>query len=385
MVNTVINTAHWLQRTRKRKDLLLLMLIWAAVEIYLLATNGIKIDGEAARVIREANNLINTGHFSAPNFFLYFTEIALVYLKIKLGFGFGVIIFIQLLLNLIALNYLYKFMLDHYASARLAMIGCILFLLCFPHQLYNSFLYTESIFFSLSVIYSCYLLNTVQFNSKRIIVLLSLLLLLCITRPTGIFFLGASIIYIFSKLSGRLSLLKRTAIFIGLAAAGLFILNMILGMGGGIDIILPFREEHIICGEPTVAAQTSINESSNNNSLAGLFYYITHNFSQFSRLAWLKTKAFFGLTRPFYSTAHNIFITAYFYPLYIFIVLAIARFRKAIPVSFVYFISITLIFWLSVVFSCDEWHNRFFLGLTPFLIIPALYLFTKKKEADKVN
>ena len=252
-------------------------------------------------------------------------------------------------------------------------------------KIYNSFLYTESIFFSLSVIYSCYLLNTVKFNSKRIIVLLFLLFLLCITRPTGIFFLGATIIYLFSKLSGQLSLLKRTAIFIGLAATGLFILNMILGMGGGIDIILPFREEHIICGEPTVAYQTSINESSNNNSLAGLFYYITHNFSQFSTLAWLKTKAFFGLTRPFYSTAHNIFITAYFYPLYILIVLAMVRFRKAIPVFFVYFISITLIFWLSVVFSCDEWHNRFFLGLTPFLIIPALYLFTKKKEADKVN
>ena len=232
MANSAINTEHWLQKTWKRKDLLFLLLVWGAVQAYLLTTNGIKTDGEAARVIREANNLINTGHFSAANFSLYFTEIFLVYLKIKLGFGYAVIIFIQLLLNAIALTCLYKFMSVHYASAKLAMAGCILFLLCFPYQLYNSFLYTESIFFSLSIIYSCYLLTTVQFNTKRIIVLFALLLLLCITRPTGIFFLGASIIYLFSKLSGQLSLLKRTAIFFGLATVGLLILNMILGMGG---------------------------------------------------------------------------------------------------------------------------------------------------------
>ncbi|MEO6540298.1 MAG: hypothetical protein ABIN74_04880 [Ferruginibacter sp.] len=265
-----------------------------------------------------------------------------------------------------------------YSSKKLALLGCILFAFCYPYQLYNSFIYTESLFFSLSVIYSCYLLNSNPFTFKKITLLFLLLLLLCITRPTGIFFLGATIIYASIRLSNHISLLKRIAIFIALSAAGLYILNMLMGSGAGFDIILPFRDERIICEVPTLPYEVNIKTTSNNNSLYGLFYYITHNFEQFSRLAWLKSKAFFGLTRTYYSTGHNIFIVCFFYPLYVFIILAIARFKRTIPLSFIYFISLTVIFWLSVVFSCDEWHNRFFLALTPFLIIPALYLFTKK-------
>jgi len=267
-------------------------------------------------------------------------------------------------------------------SKNLAAICCILLVICYPYQVYNSFLYTESIFFSLSVIYSCFFLSIMRFNVKNIFISLLLLLLLCTTRPTGIFFAGASVIYLFFNLSRQISLLKRGLLFCALSAVVLFLLNIIMGSGGSIDIILPFKDERIICDVPTLPYNVNIKTSSNGNTLYGLFYYIIHNFDQFTRLAWLKTKAFFGLTRTFYSNGHNLFIIAYFYPLYLLILLAIGRFRMAIPVSFIYFISLTLIIWISVVFSCDEWHNRFFLPLTPFLLVPALYLFTKKQSPN---
>jgi hypothetical protein len=42
----------------------------------------------------------------------------------------------------------------------------------------------------------------------------------------------------------------------------------------------------------------------------------------------------------------------------------------------VFSLSLIFIFWISVVFSCDEWSSRFFLTLTPFLIAVALRHFS---------
>lgn len=368
------------QKIWDKKDWLILLVIWLVVQSFLLLTNGIKTDGEAIRVIGEANKLINSGHLSAPNFAMYFLEISLIYLKLKIGFGYEIIVLIHLFVNAFALYHFYHFLLNLYSSTWLALLGGILLLACYPYQVYNSFLYTESLFFSLSIIYSCYFLNIERFNTKNICTVLFLLLLLCITRPTGIFFAGASIVYLFFKLSDKMKAINRVFLFTALSAIALFVLNMLMGTGGGIDILLPFKDERIICEVPTLSYEVNIKTSSNSNSIFGLLYYIAHNFDQFTRLAWLKTLAFFGLYRPYYSFTHNLFIGSFFYPLYLFIVIAFFRFKKAIPISFIYFLTLIIITWLSVVFSCDEWHNRFFLTLTPFLIIPALYLFKKQSH-----
>jgi len=367
----------------RKKELISLLFVWLLIQSYLLITNGIKLDGEGSRFINEANNLISHGHLSATSYFMYFTEIFLIYLKLKTGFGYELIIFFQLLLNFFALFFLYTFLVKYYLSESLAAICCLLLIICYPYQIYNSFLYTESIFFSLSAIFSCFFLSISRFNVKNIFTCSLLLVLLCITRPTGIFFAGATVIYLFFILSSQISLLKRVLLFCSLSAVVLFLLNIIMGSGGSIDIILPFKDERIICDVPTLPYDTNLKTSSNGNTLYGLFYYIVHNFNQFSRLALLKSKAFFGLTRPFYSNGHNVFMITYFYPLYLLILLAIGRFKTATPVSFIYFISLTIIIWISVIFSCDEWHNRFFLPLTPFLLIPSLYLFTKKVLPNK--
>jgi hypothetical protein len=42
-------------------------------------------------------------------------------------------------------------------------------------------------------------------------------------------------------------------------------------------------------------------------------------------------------------------------------------------------LALTAIFWLAVIFSCDEWHNRFFLTLTPFFILAAMEALNQKR------
>lgn len=361
----------------KKKGLILLIIFWLLVQAFLLITQGINTGGESINKIQEAENLISGKGLSSKSDYLYLTEIFLIFLKLKAHAGYGAVIAIQLILNLSALIYFYKFLNSFYSSKILSFTGCLILLACFPYQIYNTFLYTESIFFSLSLIYSCYLLQLKKLSLPNIFILFLFLFLLCITRPSGIFFMAATIVYLFFFISKTINPVVKAAVFITVSCFALFILNYLMASGGGIDILLPFKDERVICGIPTLSYNADIKTVQNGNSLYGLIYYVTHNFSQFSRLALLKSKAFFGLVRPYYSYGHNVFLVIYFYTLYALIILNIIKINKKLPVAFIYFIALTVIYWLSVVFSCDEWHNRFFITLTPFFIIPALYLFNK--------
>ncbi len=381
----------WVLKISKQKEYICLFIFWLIVQSILLVTNGINIGGEAERIIREANNLHTVGSFSSNSFYMYLTEISLVYIiHTKLGLSYSFIICIQLLLNFTAVVSFYKFMCGFYDSKKLAYVGVALLLCCTPYQSYNSFLYTESIFFSLVIIYSCRLLKEKTFKIKNIILLIILLLLLMFTRPTAIFVLGATCVYLYFFFSKDVQIFWRIIIFLGLSTGSLLLLNFLIIESSskvrgdfGIDILEPFRYEHIICGVPTINNEADLKIVKNSNSLNGLLYYIFNNFQQFSRLALLKTKAFFGLQRNYYSTSHNIFIAVYFYPLYAFCLLAIFKFKKNTPIAFVYFIALILFFWFSVICSCDEWHSRFFLTLTPFFILGALYFF-KPKNAQRL-
>ena len=364
----------------KKNSLLLLIALWFLIQAIILYTQGIKTDGESFKPIGEAENLFSGKGLSAYSYYMYFTEIFLIYLKIKTGAGYEAVIAVQLILNFSALIYFYKFMNFFYQSKVIAFTGGCLLLVCVPYQIYNTFLYTESVFFSLSLVYSCYLLKIKKLSAINILIIFLFLLLLCITRPSGIFFMAATIVYLFFFISKTINPLLKGIIFIALSCFALIILNYLMGAGGAIDIILPFKDERIICDVPTLPYNLHLDIIPEGNSLKGLAYYVTHNFPQFFRLAMLKSKAFFGLVRPYYSTFHNTSLILYFYPLYVLILITIFKIKRKLPLAFIYFITLISIFWLSVVFSCDEWHNRFFLTLVPFFIIPALYLFNKKNS-----
>ena len=364
--------------TKINKQEWLLILFWVLLQSFIFFSNGIKVDGEALRFIRESKNLISNENFSTPIYFMYFIEIFLLYIKAKLSIGFGFIAIIQLSLNLFAFISFYRFIKEFYRSGNLAFIASLLFLICIPYQLYNSFIYTESIFFSLSILYSCFLLKIENFSLSNIIKIGFWLVLLCLTRPTGIFFFAATIAYWFFKNTAQINIFLRGLILILFSGIGLFILNKMMGSGTGVNILLPFKEEHIICDLPT-SLQHTTNNQTEGNSIYFLIKYIFENPSQFFKLAFLRTVAFFGLTRNYFSLSHNIFISFYFYPLYAIIIFGLIKFRRTLNISFAYFFSLIFMFWLAVIFSCDEWHNRFFLTLTPFIIILAILPISKFK------
>ena len=159
------------------------------------------------------------------------------------------------------------------------------------------------------------------------------------------------------------------------------LLNFALNSGGEFDFLLPYLDERIICGVPTIQHQHVIYVPVEKNSVQGLFYIITHHSSLFFRLATRRLMAFFGVVRPFFSLSHNLFIAAYFYSTYVFV---IAGFKKMVSFFLpqaAYFLTVIFFMVVTVMLSCDEWHNRFILGVLPFfLLLASGALIVKPKE-----
>ncbi len=354
-----------------RKNEIILFFIWLLIQFFILFFNGIISGGEAEKYINEANLIINQQPLSSPVYFMYLIEILLVFIKIKFSLSFAFIVIIHLILNALALFRFQQFLKKSFNSDKWAFWGSLLLLLCIPYQTYNSLIYTESIFFSLTILFSCFLLSIEQFKLKELTKITLFLIILCLTRPTGIYFVMASFLYVFSKTTKGTPVYIKTAALIIIPSIILFTLNLMMKNGKGVDVLRPFIQEHIICDVPTIKNSNQIAIQSN-PGLLNLFEYIFNRPLQFIRLGILKTVAFFGLIRPYYSIQHNIYLGLYFYGIYALILLGIIKRNLKIKNENIFYISLSGIFWLFVIFSCDEWHSRFFLTLTPFLILMSL-------------
>jgi hypothetical protein len=347
-----------------------ILFVWIVVQSSIIITSGINTNGEALRFIQEANHLLKNESFSTPIYFMYLLEIVLIFLKLKFSFSFSWIIGLHLLLNLFSVKVFYDFINKNAESERKALFGGLLLIICIPFQYYNSLVYTESIFFSLGIIYSCFLLGIRKFSILNYVEIFFFMILLCLTRPSGIFFVTATFIYIFLKELQHISFALKLMLLLIMIILIFSILNAMMKSGQGVNVLLPFKEEHIICDVATVVNpdRPIIGES----SLYSLVNYVINHPEKFLKLVWLRSLAFLGLMRPYYSIVHNAFLCLFFYPIYGVIIFHIIRTKCRFDWKYLYCLSLIFIFWLSVIFSCDEWHSRFFLTLTPFLILMAV-------------
>ncbi|MCC7400047.1 MAG: glycosyltransferase family 39 protein [Chitinophagaceae bacterium] len=358
----------------------ILILAWLIVQSLIFYRFGIVTDFEAVKYINEAKNLLENGTLSSPNFWMYSTQIFLIATAIKFNSGFLSVVIIQLILNIIATYVFYKFI-QKSANKTAAFILTLLLICNYPFQTFNTALQTESIFFSLSIIFSCYLLQLKKITLKNLSLVFLFIILIIFTRPTGLYFVPATALYLFFHFFRSFPVFLKLGIIVLISATFLYFLNAAIGSGGELDFMLPFRDESIICGVPALSYTHDIKVSENPNSIYGLIYYITHNFTQFIHLAWLRSKAFWGLFRSYFSLGHNLYLGLYFFPVYLLVLLSIREWCHKNRHTFLYCLSLVLITWAGVILTCDDWHNRFLLGMMPFiyiLSIPALKRITDK-------
>jgi hypothetical protein len=361
----------------------ILLLGWLLLNLFFLLHRGIFLEGESEKYILQARLLLATGKPETSNYWLYSTQIFLIAACFKLHVSLYAAVAIQLLFNAIATIFFYRTLLFLFKDRRTAFIGTALLLADYFYQEFNTFLYTESLFYSFTLILSCYLFHIRQLTIRKVLIVIGMLAVICFTRPTGILFLPPAFLYLFMVFFHTMSTPKKIALLGFLGITFLFLLNMALGSGGELDIMLPFRDERIICGVPTLPRALPIKTAANGNSVYGLLYYILHNTPQFLKMVWWRTRAFLGLCRTYFSLAHNGYLIIFFYTLHLFALLGLPYWFKRHTDVFAYLLSAFLLTWLTVTLTCDDWHNRFYLNISPFLIIlalPALQKLTKNRH-----
>lgn len=363
-------------KTPSQLGLAIILTVWSIIQGIFVFHHGIITTGEAEKYIIEAHTFLATGTVSSPNFWLYFTQTGLLAFAFKTGLGYSFVLIVQLLFSALATYSFYR-LLTRLFLPQTTIAGALLLLLNYPFQEFNVYLQTESIFYSFTILFSCYLLQLSKLTLLRFAGILAALVILCITRPTGILFIPITFIYLFFTFLKRIDTRIKIAITAGVAVIFIWVLNGLLGSGGELDFMKPYREEHILCGMSTLSQAASIQTTTNGNSLYGLAFYITHNFGQFLRLALLRCQSFFALVRPYYSKGHNIFLAVYFYPLYVLVLAGIRWWMRNHGHRYLYLSGLILITLGTTLLTCDDWHNRWLLSVSPWILLLALPVINK--------
>jgi hypothetical protein len=356
---------------------LILGVAWAIMQSILLYQFRIVTDFEATKYIEQANLLINNGSYSSNNFIFYSTEILLITACKKLQIGYWPVVAIQLLCNAISVFCFYKLTEKFTGKIRVAFWLTLLFIGMYYYHLYNVYLFTESLYFSFSIAFFYILMSIEKLSVRSLLVIAVGLSMLYFTRPVGIFFIPAAFLFLVFKFYPKKAVLIFSTAGLLLIVVFFFALNQSLNSGGELDFLLPYLDERIICGVPTISVPHKISMPVEKDSVQGLFYVITHHWRLFLALSVKRLLAFFGVLRSYYSLSHNLFIGAYFYSLYVLIFVGIRKWNKGKAPEICFILCLIFFTALTTALSCDEWHNRFILAILPFLLLLASLAFAK--------
>ena len=79
----------------KKNNQRILLLSWVLVQAILFAIYGVYAQEESYKYISQARILLATGNLETSNFWLYFTEIALIAFVMKFNLSYSIIVIIQ--------------------------------------------------------------------------------------------------------------------------------------------------------------------------------------------------------------------------------------------------------------------------------------------------
>ena len=348
----------------------ILILLWLLFFLLHLYFYGIVINLEAEKYIHEAQNIINKKGFSAIRFWFYSSTIFIIIVALKLKIGFTGAVIFQSAFNLSALLFFYKSI--YYIFNRSSLIPFIIIcvaILFSPYSSWNVFLYTESIFYSSILFLTATIVNhNYNKTNSGIYAIIIALTIAILSRPLGVLFIPAVIFYFYIGLSKKLKFIIIPITAIGIIIL-IYIINIIFTTTSDTTIILSAKQQCVVCGIlPYSNAKLILLKEGSQG--AQLYYYISHNFSNFASLALQRSYAFFFMIRSYYSTQHNILLLAFIIPIYTLSIISFFLKKEKIykPIFYFMLISITT-FALAIMLQCDDYHNRFILGLFPFFLI----------------
>lgn len=358
-----------------RQPLFLLGALFVVLHLALWLTKGISLDLEAEKYISQGKILFERGGLSESKYVFYLPVILLVWLCHWLHISVVWVALFQVLLSAVGQYYFFRLVKAN-AGQSAALLASLLLLVFLPLQLWNFFLYTDSIFISLTLIYFWIIYRHAGRGWAGNLFVLLMLMLLVVSRPHGLLFIPPTFIYyLLLAPSARQRWVTVAAGALVLMVMFLF-MNRIFTGGEDMDALKPFVEEHVICFVPQNPAGADLILQKTDSPVADIIYYAWHNPVHFLRLMALRLYSFFNLTRPYYSMIHNIGLLAFLIPMYLFALAGIRRaWYQQRPLVF-FFILFLILYPMGITFQCDDWHSRFTMMVIPLFIFFAVYALT---------
>jgi hypothetical protein len=353
------------------KNIVVAAIIYFLCSGFLLYKYGIQLGGEAEKYIDNANRIIQ--HEELRNGFFgifYFSYSLLVSFFVRLSLDLVFVAILQLILSFIAAHCLYKLLLHALDNKRVAFLFFCAYLLCYPVQKWNFFLYSESMHTSFLVIGTWVFYKAMSVGKYSAWTAFGLVMLIILfSRPVGIIFLFAILITLMIYCYRN----KKKALAFGLAFLSFTAIAAIANSPVA-AFVNPdsLKRMEVICQVPEANADSSYQEFNR----AGLYkaYLVIKNeigFGDFFTTGLKKLACFFSMYRSYYSWPNNLLLLCYciFYPFAL-----IGIFSKQ-PLAFSY-LRLLSIFYLAltsivIFFTCDDWANRFISPAFPFVLILA--------------
>lgn len=355
-----------------KTPLLFLATLWLVVHLIVYFHSGIRTELYDARgYIKSAGYFLEHGHFQVSYQFFYSLPILLIALCLKL-FQEGVIAFIilQCLLSAVATLAVYQAASTLFRNSIAGLFSAVIFLCWWDAVQWNTAVMTESIALSIT----CLILYAVTRFRPRVrdYLILVLLLFLCIvTRPTGALVMVGTIAFILTTLYQRN---RKTAFVIVAVISVIAMAFLAIVMLQYWDFTEQYEKGNIVTYMDHIEGQALYSEAmripgdlalppAHESSAQRIGYFISRNPAHFCKAFILKVSFLLSGIRPYYSVLHNVYSVLWLsliYVLYYFgyrvtINTAVRNFTIVIIIANCFLVGIATV----------DWDNRFYLPMQP--------------------
>lgn len=346
-----------------KRDWIVIAFVWAVIQIIFFWNDGINDSEEAIKYIRASREfLAGTKNFSLHD--IWYSGYMLLHVLIAmLGLPPKGMYVLQLILSFLSLVYFVRILSIWIEEKLILLLSALLYATCLIIQQWVTQLYTDTVFYMLLVIGTYYIATFHSSRQNKTICCL-FVLLLPIFRPVGFLFVLLACIHwsiiAFYK--------NRRLIFAGItySAILLFLALCSLNPSDGYFYPLHNAEANIICGFQSELIKYQSKPYQPNESI---YLFLWNNPELTARLFAARLIKVFDLTRPYFSTLHNIAIAisiVIYYCLAAFGIYSILKNKQADRLFLIFGV---LLFTVPSIIFCVEWHGRMSLPTICYILI----------------
>lgn len=355
----------------QKKYRLFLFLLWFLIQIMLLNHYGIISTKEATKYFYEAAYFKTHHHFSESRYIFYSAYIFLHSFFKDQDVTSFFLYSLQLTFNLAGFFAFVRLTVHITGNKLCGIVAGFLLLLAFNWQFWTVYLYTESLFCNYILLFCSFYFAPNSNKKLNRLLLILLLVLIIFTRPHGLLLLLPLCVISIIKLYLEKKYLKLTALIVLLGITTAITVHHFSSKNSGFDFAKPIAESSVLCYIKTESLEAVNIES--DNSFSFLMLYIYNYPEQFFYLSGRKFLSYWGLTRSYYSPLQNSWIVSYYYTAYFFALIGIYTLWRKNKIFTIFVISLFFFFTISVIFTCDDWSNRFNMPIIPFVLLLAAY------------